>query len=198
MNYAPPTVRGLMSGLDGACISASATAPASSSTRRPTPPRLPLPAADRSRAAKARSLSAVIPRALPRRRLRPLPGDRDRSARSSPPHAGSSTAIDENLDAGRGLWFMGPVGTGKTTLAMLVTKAALEAGRSAARYSLPGLLRQIRKTFDTGVARRPARAPDRRRPAAHRRHRRRADDAAGCWRSCTRSSTPATRSSARW
>ena len=58
--------------------------------------------------------------------------------------------IDSNLDAGRGLWFMGPVGTGKTTLAMLVTKAALEAGRSAARYSLPGLLSQIRKTFDTG------------------------------------------------
>jgi DNA replication protein DnaC len=58
--------------------------------------------------------------------------------------------IGTNLDAGRGLWFMGPVGTGKTTLAMLVTKAALEAGRSAARYSLPGLLSQIRKTFDTG------------------------------------------------
>jgi DNA replication protein DnaC len=58
--------------------------------------------------------------------------------------------IDENLDQGRGLWFMGPVGTGKTTLAMLVTQAALKAGRSAARFSLPGLLSQIRKTFDTG------------------------------------------------
>jgi DNA replication protein DnaC len=33
---------------------------------------------------------------------------------------------------------------------MLITKSALEAGRSAARYSLPGLLSQIRKTFDTG------------------------------------------------
>jgi DNA replication protein DnaC len=55
--------------------------------------------------------------------------------------------IDDNLDHGRGLWFMGPVGTGKTTLAMLVTQAALAAGRSAARYSLPGLLSQIRKTF---------------------------------------------------
>jgi DNA replication protein DnaC len=58
--------------------------------------------------------------------------------------------IHDNLDSGRGLWFMGPVGTGKTTLAMLVTKAALEHGRSAARFSLPGLLSQIRKTFDTG------------------------------------------------
>ena len=40
--------------------------------------------------------------------------------------------IDEHLDAGRGLWFMGPVGTGKTTLAMLVSKAALE-GRALGR-----------------------------------------------------------------
>ena len=36
--------------------------------------------------------------------------------------------IDDQLDAGRGLWFMGPVGTGKTTLAMLVSKAALTRG----------------------------------------------------------------------
>jgi DNA replication protein DnaC len=45
---------------------------------------------------------------------------------------------------------MGPVGTGKTTLAMLVTQAALKAGRTAARYSLPGLLNQIRSTFEDG------------------------------------------------
>jgi DNA replication protein DnaC len=45
---------------------------------------------------------------------------------------------------------MGPNGTGKTTLAMLVTKAALRAGRTAARYTLPDLLRQIRQTFETG------------------------------------------------
>ena len=41
--------------------------------------------------------------------------------------------IDEMVDAGRGLWFMGTNGNGKTTLAMLVTQAALKAGRSAAR-----------------------------------------------------------------
>jgi DNA replication protein DnaC len=58
--------------------------------------------------------------------------------------------IDEMLDAGRGLWFMGTYGNGKTTLAMLVTQAALKAGRSAARYTLPDLLRQIRRTFDNG------------------------------------------------
>ena len=54
----------------------------------------------------------------------------------------------ENLDAGRGLWLMGDVGTGKTTLAMLVSKTALEAGRSVAIYSLPKLLARIRRTYD--------------------------------------------------
>jgi len=52
--------------------------------------------------------------------------------------------IDDHLDVGRGLWFMGPVGTGKTTLAMLVSQAALKAGRSVAIYSLPRLLNEIR------------------------------------------------------
>ena len=54
--------------------------------------------------------------------------------------------IDSHLDAGRGLWFMGPVGTGKTTLAMLVSKGAIKAGRSVAIYSLPRLLNEIRDT----------------------------------------------------
>jgi DNA replication protein DnaC len=54
------------------------------------------------------------------------------------------------LDEGRGLWFVGDVGTGKTTLAMLVSKAALEAGHSVAIYSLPRLLNLIRD--EIGVA----------------------------------------------
>jgi DNA replication protein DnaC len=58
--------------------------------------------------------------------------------------------INRNLDAGRGLWFMGDNGTGKTTLAMLVSMAALKAGRSVAIYSMPGLLSRIRRTFDDG------------------------------------------------
>jgi len=55
--------------------------------------------------------------------------------------------IDQHLDQGRGLWFMGDVGTGKTTLAMLVSKAALDHGRSVAIYSVPHLLAQIRDTY---------------------------------------------------
>jgi DNA replication protein DnaC len=57
-------------------------------------------------------------------------------------------AIEENLDEGNGLWLMGDVGTGKTTLAMLVSKAAAEAGRTVAIYSLPRLLARIRRTYD--------------------------------------------------
>jgi DNA replication protein DnaC len=57
-------------------------------------------------------------------------------------------AINENLDEGKGLWFFGSSGTGKTTLAMLVSRTALDAGRSVAIYSLPKLLSRIRRTFD--------------------------------------------------
>jgi DNA replication protein DnaC len=57
--------------------------------------------------------------------------------------------IDRNLDAGAGLWIQGDVGTGKTTLAMLVSKAALEAGRSVAIYSLPRLLNLLRESMDS-------------------------------------------------
>jgi DNA replication protein DnaC len=57
--------------------------------------------------------------------------------------------IAANLDAGRGLWFWGDVGTGKTTLAMLVSKAALDAGRAVAIYSLPRLLNLLRESLDS-------------------------------------------------
>ncbi len=96
--------------------------------------------------AKARSLSAVIPR-----RYRDVAFDRPPVTEIEPrPVVAEVRAfvdrIDEHLDAGRGLWFMGPVGTGKTTLAMLVSKSALRAGRSVAIYSLPRLLNEIRDT----------------------------------------------------
>jgi DNA replication protein DnaC len=56
--------------------------------------------------------------------------------------------IDERIDAGEGLWFSGDTGTGKTSLAMLVSKASLEAGRSVAIYSVPRLLAEIKATYD--------------------------------------------------
>ena len=56
-------------------------------------------------------------------------------------------SIVEQLDAGRGMWFTGPVGTGKTTLAMLISKTAMAAERTVAIYSLPRLLGMLRDTF---------------------------------------------------
>jgi DNA replication protein DnaC len=94
---------------------------------------------------KARSLSAVIPR-----RYRDVSFDRPPVTDIAPQIVAATRRfaedIDRHLDAGRGLWLMGPVGTGKTTLAMLVSKAALKAGRSVAIYSLPRLLNEIRDT----------------------------------------------------
>jgi DNA replication protein DnaC len=55
--------------------------------------------------------------------------------------------LDTHLDEGRGLWFMGDVGTGKTSLAMLVAKAALERRRTVAIYSVPRLLIELRRSF---------------------------------------------------
>jgi DNA replication protein DnaC len=57
-------------------------------------------------------------------------------------------AIGARLDEGRGIWFAGEVGTGKTTLAMLVSKAAMEADRTVAIYSLPRLLALLRDSYD--------------------------------------------------
>ena len=95
--------------------------------------------------AKARSLSAVIPR-----RYRDVAFDRPPVTEIDHQIVSAvrrfTDRIDEMLDKGRGLWLMGPVGTGKTTLAMLVAKAALAGGRSVAIYSLPRLLNEIRDT----------------------------------------------------
>jgi DNA replication protein DnaC len=57
--------------------------------------------------------------------------------------------LEANLAAGRGLWLMGDTGTGKTTLAMLVSKMALQESHSVAIYSLPKLLARIRRTYDS-------------------------------------------------
>jgi DNA replication protein DnaC len=61
--------------------------------------------------------------------------------------------IDRNLSLGRGFWFYGDVGTGKTSLAMVVSRAAVEAGKSVAIYSTPQLLADIRATYEDGAGR---------------------------------------------
>ena len=107
--------------------------------------------APRIAAARTRSLEGRIPR-------RYLGVSFDRSpvtelARTAPDQVQAvrryALQIDRNLDAGAGLWIQGDVGTGKTTLAMLVSKAALEAGRSVAIYSLPRLLNLLRESMDS-------------------------------------------------
>jgi DNA replication protein DnaC len=103
--------------------------------------------AQRVSRARSRSLSGVIPR-----RYRGVSFDRPPVTEIAAPIVTAVRRyvgqIDEQLDAGRGLWLFGSVGTGKTTLAMLVSSRALEAGRSVAIYSLPRLLAEIRTTFD--------------------------------------------------
>lgn len=99
---------------------------------------------------RTRSLSAVIPR-----KYRGTSFDREpipSIERSNPTIMRAVRAylrdLDAELDAGRGLWLFGGPGTGKTTLAMLISATALEAGRTVAIYSLPRLLAEIRNTFD--------------------------------------------------
>ncbi len=55
--------------------------------------------------------------------------------------------LEANLGRGGGLWLMGDTGTGKTTLAMLVSTEILKRGRTVAIYSLPKLLARIRSTY---------------------------------------------------
>jgi DNA replication protein DnaC len=56
--------------------------------------------------------------------------------------------IDEMIDTGKGIWFQGERGTGKTTLAMLISQHALRAKRSVAIYTAPRLLAAIRNTYE--------------------------------------------------
>jgi DNA replication protein DnaC len=98
----------------------------------------------------ARKRAAAVAGRLPKR-FREVSFDREPVASMNDPLIRAVRAyvraIDERLDEGRGLWFIGDVGTGKTTLAMLVSKAAMEADRTVAIYSLPRLLALLRDTY---------------------------------------------------
>ena len=101
---------------------------------------------------RARGVASTIPRKYRGVSLdRPPISDMARDRAQAPVYEAVREFVEqigERLDEGDGLWFMGDVGTGKTTLAMLVSKAAVEAQRTAAIYSLPSLLARIRRTYD--------------------------------------------------
>ncbi len=102
-------------------------------------------------AARTRSLEGRIPRRYRGVSFdRPPVSDLARTAPSQVQLVRSYVrSIEGNLDGGKGLWIVGDVGTGKTTLAMLVSKAALDAGRSVAIYSLPRLLNLLRESLES-------------------------------------------------
>lgn len=99
--------------------------------------------------ARARRLEARIPRRYAGLSFEQLEGDmlasfpeQIRVARRFATH------ISENVDQGKSIWIMGDVGTGKTALAMMISRAALEAGHTVAIYSLPRLLNLIRDSIE--------------------------------------------------
>ncbi|HEY8639352.1 MAG TPA: ATP-binding protein [Solirubrobacterales bacterium] len=103
--------------------------------------------ADRLRRARSRGIASVIPA-----KFRGVSFDRPPVTEIEPMVVrvvrSFTEDLDANLDTGRGLWLMGDTGTGKTTLAMLISKQALAKGRAVAIYSLPKLLARIRRTYD--------------------------------------------------
>jgi DNA replication protein DnaC len=98
--------------------------------------------------AKSRRLEGRIPR-----RFRDVAFDRSPVKDLPPPIVAEVRRfvrdLGANLDGGRGLWFVGDPGTGKTAAAMLISKLAIEAGRSVAVYSTPRLLNVIRESIDS-------------------------------------------------
>jgi DNA replication protein DnaC len=109
--------------------------------------------ATRLRRARSTGVSSVIPR-----RYRGASFDRAPVTELSPdvvrPVRAFCRNLGENVRNGRGLWFMGDVGTGKTTLAMIVSKEALKCGFSVAIYSVPRLLAEIRDSYDASTGER--------------------------------------------
>jgi DNA replication protein DnaC len=105
-------------------------------------------------ARQARRRAAAVTGRLPRR-FREVSLDREPlvSIERANPHVVREVrqyvrSISERLADGKGIWFTGKVGTGKTTLAMLISKSAMEADQTVAIYSLPRLLAMLRETFN--------------------------------------------------
>jgi DNA replication protein DnaC len=98
---------------------------------------------------KAQKLAGVIPR-----RYQGVSFDRPPVTQMNP-HVVRAVrryvdTLEAQLSSGRGIWFQGDIGTGKTTLAMLISAEALRQGWSVAIYSLPRLLAMLRESFNEG------------------------------------------------
>jgi DNA replication protein DnaC len=99
--------------------------------------------------ARARNLAHEIPKrfldlALDRNPVREILAGLGPQARE---YRDFCEGIEERLDEGRGLWFKGDRGTGKTTLAMLISIHAMRARRTVGIYTAPKLLEAIRATY---------------------------------------------------
>jgi DNA replication protein DnaC len=106
--------------------------------------------AERRARTRARRVDTTIPR-----RFRGLSFDREplpSIARAYPAAVAAARRycerIDDRLDTGEGAAFLGTVGTGKTTLAMVIAAHAVRAERSVAVYATHRLLDEIRATFN--------------------------------------------------
>jgi DNA replication protein DnaC len=94
--------------------------------------------------ARARSLEAVVPR-----RYRGVSFDRAPVTEMPEPVVTEVRRYVRHVEQRLDEWLVGDVGTGKTTLAMIISRAALDAGRTVAIYSLPRLLNLIRQAIDS-------------------------------------------------
>ena len=98
--------------------------------------------------ARARNLAHEIPKrfqdlALDRNPVREILG----TLPQAPEYRDFCERIGHHLDEGNGLWFKGDRGTGKTTLAMLISIHALRAKRTVGIYTASKLLEAIRATY---------------------------------------------------
>ena len=129
--------------------SATATAAASSSTRRRTRRADCRCRAAARRAARARARSArVIPRKYRGVSFDRPPVTRDRAPGTARRARATSPRSTSTSTPAAACGSFGAVGTGKTTLAMLVSQGRARRRAQVAIYSLPRLLAEIRTTFD--------------------------------------------------
>jgi DNA replication protein DnaC len=110
--------------------------------------------AERIELKRRRRLQQQLHRAVPKR-YQDLDFDRppvDEIARLHPDAAAKTRAyvadLAANLERGRGLWFFGNKGTGKTSLAYLVAAVAARAGHTVLSWNTITLLNEIRDSFD--------------------------------------------------